>query len=76
MVSLLAAAERESQLRSVSHRRAWLAERRWPQDRATVDEYLDNIREVERRIQLAGKQLDADLDLPAAPTGIPSSYEA
>jgi len=46
-----------------------------PQDRTTVDEYLDNIREVERRIQLAGKQIDEDLDLPAAPTGIPASYE-
>jgi hypothetical protein len=46
-----------------------------PQDRATIDEYLENIREVERRIQLAGRQLESDVDLPTAPTGIPASYE-
>jgi hypothetical protein len=46
-----------------------------PQDRATIDEYLENIREVERRIQLAGRQLTSDVELPTAPTGIPASYE-
>ncbi len=46
-----------------------------PQDRATIDEYLENIREVERRIQLAGRQLESDVDLPTAPAGIPASYE-
>jgi hypothetical protein len=45
------------------------------QDRVTIDEYLDNVREVERRIQLAQQQTESDLDLPAAPTGVPSSYE-
>ena len=45
------------------------------QDRATVDEYLDNVREVERRIQLAGRQLESRIDLPAAPVGVPVSYE-
>ncbi len=46
-----------------------------PQDRVTIDEYLDNVREVERRIQLAERRLDSGIDLPAAPTGVPSSYE-
>jgi len=46
-----------------------------PQDRATMAEYLDNVREVERRIELASKQADSGIDLPAAPTGIPASYE-
>jgi hypothetical protein len=46
-----------------------------PQDRVTIDEYLDNVREVERRIQLAERQLDSGIDLPAAPTGVPASYE-
>ena len=46
-----------------------------PQDRVTVAEYLDNVREVERRIQLAGRQLDSHVELPAAPTGVPVSYE-
>jgi hypothetical protein len=46
-----------------------------PEDRMTVDEYLQNIREVERRIALSGRRLDSDLELPAAPTGMPASYE-
>ncbi|HZF29096.1 MAG TPA: DUF1552 domain-containing protein [Gammaproteobacteria bacterium] len=46
-----------------------------PEDRVTIDEYLDNVREVERRIQLAERQIDSGIDLPAAPTGVPSSYE-
>ena len=47
-----------------------------PQDRATLDEYLENVREVERRIQLAGRQqADSAVDLPAAPTGVPASYD-
>ena len=46
-----------------------------PQDRSTVDDYLENIREVERRIQLAERQIDSRLDLPAPPTGVPTSYE-
>jgi len=45
------------------------------QDRSTLDDYLDNVRELERRIALAGRRLDSDIDLPAAPTGVPVSYE-
>jgi hypothetical protein len=47
-----------------------------PRDRATVDQYLENVREIERRVQLAGKDdVTSDLVLPAAPAGIPFSYE-
>jgi hypothetical protein len=46
-----------------------------PQDRSTVEEYLDNIREVESRIQSAGLRADAAGDIPDAPAGIPSSYD-
>lgn len=47
-----------------------------PKDRSTVSEYLDNVREIERRIQKAGNgQAGADLALPEAPAGIPFSYE-
>ncbi len=46
-----------------------------PADRATVDDYLTNLREVERRIELSERRLDESLDLPAAPTGIPTDYE-
>jgi hypothetical protein len=46
------------------------------QDRTTVSDYLDSVREIERRIQNAGsQQADAQLTLPDAPTGIPYSYE-
>jgi Protein of unknown function (DUF1552) len=45
-------------------------------DRATVDQYLENVREIERRVQMAGKEdVSSDLVLPAAPAGIPFSYE-
>jgi hypothetical protein len=46
-----------------------------PQDRSTVEEYLQNIREVENRIQASGNRVDAAGDTPDAPAGIPGSYE-
>jgi hypothetical protein len=45
------------------------------QDRARLGEYLENIREIERRIQIGEQQDGQQLDLPAAPAGIPFSYE-
>ncbi|HEY4361071.1 MAG TPA: DUF1552 domain-containing protein [Bryobacteraceae bacterium] len=47
------------------------------QDKATVSDYLENVREIERRIQKANSEQSsqADLALPEAPTGIPFSYE-
>jgi hypothetical protein len=45
------------------------------QDRATVSDYLENLREIERRIQKAEKQVSADITLPEEPAGIPFSYE-
>jgi uncharacterized protein DUF1552 len=45
-------------------------------DRATVDQYLENVREIERRVLMAGSSdLSADVVLPATPAGIPFSYE-
>ena len=44
-------------------------------DRSRLDQYLTDVREIERRIQKAGKALSADLPVPAAPTGIPSDIE-
>jgi hypothetical protein len=46
-----------------------------PQDRSTVEEYLENIREVESRIQSAGLRAAAAGDTPDAPAGIPATYE-
>jgi hypothetical protein len=45
-------------------------------DRATVSAYLENVREIERRLDQAGTRLDdPDLELPDAPAGIPFVYE-
>jgi hypothetical protein len=44
-------------------------------DRSRLDQYLTDVREIERRIQKAGRALSADLPVPAAPTGIPSDIE-
>jgi hypothetical protein len=47
-----------------------------PRDRATVSDYLESVREIERRVQRAGSQQEnSDLALPAAPVGIPFSFE-
>ncbi len=46
-----------------------------PQDRSTVEEYLQNIREVESRIQASGQRANAAADAPDAPAGIPGSYD-
>jgi len=45
------------------------------QDRSTVEEYLENIREVESRIQASGQRADAVGETPDAPAGIPGTYE-
>jgi hypothetical protein len=44
-------------------------------DRARVDEYVSYVREIERRIQRSEKQTDKLLAVPAAPVGIPESFE-
>src|SRR5262245_59859452 len=44
-------------------------------DRSRLDQYLTDVREIERRIQKAGEQLSGDIKLPPAPIGIPSDFE-
>jgi hypothetical protein len=48
-----------------------------PGDRRRMDEYLENVREVERRIQKVEERNAAgeNFQLPAAPVGVPSSWE-
>ena len=47
-----------------------------PSDRQTMTQYLENIREIERRIQRAEKnQGDEALLLPARPAGVPFDFE-
>ena len=45
-------------------------------DRDRIDQYLTDVREIERRVQKAGDQLSDDLDVPSAPTGVPKDVEA
>jgi hypothetical protein len=48
-----------------------------PADRARLGDYLDDVREIERRIQKveAFNASGEARDLPAAPVGVPDSYE-
>ena len=44
-------------------------------DAARMDQYLTDVREIERRIQLAGQMPDG-VKLPGRPNGIPPTFEA
>jgi len=44
-------------------------------DRARLGQYLDHVREIERRIQRAEKQAATIPDVPNAPVGVPESFE-
>jgi hypothetical protein len=46
-----------------------------PRDRTRIDDYLENVREVEQRIQRAEKQAKTDVQVPDAPVGVPESFE-
>jgi hypothetical protein len=44
-------------------------------DRARLDQYLEHVREIERRIQLAESQNETLITVPNAPVGVPESFE-
>ena len=44
-------------------------------DRGRLNEYLDHVREIERRIQQAMTQTKVQADVPPEPVGVPESYE-
>ncbi len=44
-------------------------------DRGRLDQYLTDVREIERRVQKVGEQLSDDLDVPPSPTGVPRDVE-
>jgi hypothetical protein len=46
-----------------------------PRDKNTMNDYLESVREIERRIQRTELQTSADVELPPSPAGIPYSYE-
>src|ERR1051325_5819523 len=41
-------------------------------DRVIVSDYLDSVREIERRVQMAEKQDTSNLEIPDAPVGTPN----
>jgi hypothetical protein len=45
-------------------------------DRRRLREYLDEVREIERRVKQVDATLSRDLDLPDAPVGIPADFES
>jgi hypothetical protein len=46
-----------------------------PRDRTRLDEYLEHVRETERRIQQTERQAGRELTIPSAPIGVPESFE-
>jgi len=45
-------------------------------DRVKLNEYFEDVREIERRIQVAGKRTGEGIAVPTAPFGIPENFEA
>ena len=67
--------ESRSLLDSVTQEVASLQKELPPTDRIKLNEYLDDVREIERRIQRAEHQVPTDLKLPEAPVGIPETFD-
>jgi hypothetical protein len=61
----------------VSGRVAQLQRELGPNDRERLDRYLQNVRELERRIQMVEAQNASgeERELPTAPAGVPDSFE-
>ena len=74
----IASAERDaadrSSLDAVTERISALKARLGPSDRRKLDEYVESIRDVERRIQVAMKKRPVDLPSVARPPGIPDAW--
>jgi len=62
-------------LDSVTDKVARLQGKLDPSDRVRLTEYLDDIREIERRIQKATEQSANNVEIPEAPVGIPEQFE-
>ncbi len=62
-------------LDSVRDRVATLQGRIGARDRVKLDEYLEAVRDIERRIRKAEEQSDRELPLVERPRGVPASFE-
>jgi len=69
------AAEYASLLDAIGARAAALEKRLGPQDRVVVRDYLESVREIERRVQKLEARDLSQIDLPDAPVGIPNSFD-
>ena len=59
----------------ISQESAGLKRRVGAEDRVMLDEYLETVREIERRVQKMEQSDLSKLDLPNAPAGIPNSFD-
>jgi hypothetical protein len=66
---------RASLLDSVLEKTSSLNARVGTDDRAKLDDYLESVREVERRIQKAEEQSERELPVVEQPAGVPDSFE-
>jgi hypothetical protein len=62
-------------LDQVSEEAAELQRSLGPQDKAMLGDYLETVREIERRVQKMEKQDTSHLNLPEPPLGIPPSFD-
>lgn len=60
----------------VAEESATLARDLGASDRAMLDEYLETVREIERRVQKMEAHDLSHLEIPAAPRGIPDQFDA
>ena len=67
--------ENRSILDSIAEEARRLQKRVGVQDRARLDDYLDDVREIERRIQLTETRNAASVTSVAAPVGVPEAFE-
>lgn len=68
--------ENRSVLDSVKEKLGAFGRRIGPDDRAKLGEYVEAIRDVERRLQLAEAQNSREVPEVERPAGVPDSYEA
>ncbi len=69
------AAEYSSLLDAITEKASALEKRLGSQDRVVVRDYLDSVREIERRVQMLEARDLSHIDLPDAPVGIPNSFD-
>ena len=62
-------------LDSVAEKAASLKARLGARDRAKMTEYLDSVRDVERRIRMAEAQSDRELPVVEQPSGVPAAFD-